>query len=74
MQGAPTVGLCGGVGNAQKTACFGCLGRCRFVCSFLHHEKLLGRLLGVGWPVFDVVSSFLFGLELLEGVVKLAAI
>lgn len=25
MQGALTVGHCGGVGNAQKTACFGCL-------------------------------------------------
>lgn len=25
MQGTLTVGHCGGVGNAQKTACFGCL-------------------------------------------------
>lgn len=73
MQGALTVGHCGGVGNAQKTACFGCLDpdnlslsfRFSFVC-FFDEWKLLA--------IVRCCCSFFFGLGLLEGVAKILII
>ena len=54
MQGTPTVGHCGGDGNAQKTACFGCLDPDILSLSFRFSFWFVFLINGSCWDIFMI--------------------